>query len=246
MNRHMMITMLLLLAMLLSACSVELRTDARPIDTSSATTAAREPFTGVYSDPPVPHGERDQVYYEMKDVWCDLHYYKTKQYELEDVIGDYEVCAVRDTLPNPYVKVRFPNGFVGFLFYREEGGKKYLTDIWQTDRFMTQEYADTFAAGKTTVRELFDHDFYFIGAPISSESITAHYLPRGIYVIRGDWTGDETVGIATSVEFFPNETLKEEPLCIFGMTIPYILPEDRNIGQSISSINCGDASPNDP
>ena len=64
-------------------------------------------------------------------------------------------------------------------------------------------------------------------------SIAAYIVQEGAYVIRCSWTNTEDVGLVSSIEFIPNEEFGAHSVKRYGMTIPYILPEDRNMNMQV-------------
>ena len=72
-------------------------------------------------------------------------------------------------------------------------------------------------------------NLYVIRDRTSSENISAHYLPDGVYMIRCSYDGSEGIGVITSIEFIPNEDFHERPVVFLTMIVPYILPCDRNM-----------------
>lgn len=169
--------------------------------------------------------EDDPEYKKLYETMWNLRWNRAS-YTISDMLSQYENYIIREELTVPYAKIQLQNGFVGFLFYNEE---KQLTDIWLTDRFLTQEEIGEIEIGKTTLRELVAMDLYAIYAPTSYESIAAHIVPEGAYVVRCSYTNTEAVGLVRSVEFISNNEFGARPVIRYGMTIPYILPEDRNM-----------------
>ena len=146
------------------------------------------------------------------------------------MLSQFDQIIVRDELAVPYAKVHLKNGYIAFLFYDDS---KMLTDIWITDRFLTQDDIENWEVGKTTLREVVESDPYAICAAGSYESITAHILPEGIYVIRCAYNLSADVGVIGTIEFIDNKEfgeLGEYPVRRYEMIIPYILPSDRNMG----------------
>lgn len=174
---------------------------------------------------PRPDPFEDPQYKMLYDLRYDLLWNQTV-ISLDSMLPQFDNYVLRDELAHPYAKVYLQSGNVGFLFYDET---RNLTDIWPTDHFLTQQEIDRLEVGKTTTREVIEMDLCSIGGLTSYENISAHYLPDGVYVIRCSYDGSEGIGRITSIEFFPNEDIQEQPIDYFSMTVPYILPCDRNM-----------------
>ena len=155
----------------------------------------------------------------------DLLWYHTA-ISLDSMLSQFDDYVLRDELEHPYAKVYLQSGNVGFLFYDKS---RNLTDIWPTDHFLTQQEIDRLEVGKTTTREVIEMDLCAIGGLTSYENISAHYLPDGVYVIRCSYDGSEGMGLVTSIEYFSNKDIYDQPIDYFSMTVPYILPWDRNM-----------------
>ena len=154
---------------------------------------------------------------------------------LDSMLSQFDDYILRDELEYPYAKVYLQSGNIGFLFYDKS---RNLTDIWPTDHFLTQQEIDRLVVGKTTTREVIEMDLCAIGGMTSYEDISAHYLPDGVYVIRCSYDGSEGMGLVTSIEFFSNEDIHEQPIDYFSMTVPYILPCDRNMERTQANTVC--------
>ncbi len=172
-----------------------------------------------------PH---DDPQYEMLyNAKYDLLWHQTA-ISIDSMLAQFDHYVLRDELTYPYAKVYLQNGFIGFLFYDKSHN---LTYIWLTDHFLTQQDIDRLEVGKTTTREVIDMNLYVIRDRTSFENISAHYLPDGVYMIRCSYDGSEGIGVITSIEFIPNEDFHEQPVDYLTMTVPYILPCDRNTSE---------------
>ena len=215
----------LFLIVLFAACG-----DARLTDTpcSELNTVSFIPTDSIEAGAAVTAENRladDPEYKRLYEAMWNLRWNRAS-YTISDMLSQYENYIIREELTVPYAKIQLQNGFVGFLFYNEE---KQLTDIWLTNHFLTQEELGEIEIGKTTLRELVAMDLYAIYAPTSYESIAAHIVLEGAYVVRCSYTNTEDVGLVRSVEFISNNEFGARPVIRYGMTIPYILPEDRNM-----------------
>jgi hypothetical protein len=219
------VLIILMIVLLFAACADDSIVENSSVESISET--ASQPDTPESSTAALPQtNPLDDPQYEMLyNAMHDLRWYHTV-ISLDSMLSQFDNYVLRDELAYPYVKVHLQNGFVGFLFYNESSN---LTDIWLTDHFLTQQDIDRLAVGKTTTREVILMNLYAIRLHISSENISANYLTDGVYVIRCSYDGSEGIGVITSMEFIPNEEFHEEPVERYQMTIPYILPCDRNM-----------------
>lgn len=126
----------------------------------------------------------------------------------------------RRDLQVPYIKIPLNNDYIGFAFYNDLGT---ITDIVITNRLLTLENMNSLVINKSTTMDVFQMNPNAILSPMSIESITAHILQEGVYIIRCSNSTRKII----SVEFVPNEKIPIQGLQRYGMTIPYILPEDK-------------------
>lgn len=217
--------LLIVFVVYFAACSDNAQTGASDSELSASTHIPTDPIETRISASAENKPEDDPEYKKLYETMWNLRWNRAS-YTLSDILSQYDNYIIRDDLAVPYAKIKLQNGFVGFLFYNEEN---QLTDIWLTDHFLTGEEIKEIEIGKTTLRELVAMDLYAISAPTSYESIKAHIVQEGVYVIRCSWTNTEDVGLVSSIEFISNEEFSARPVSRYLMTIPYILPEDRNM-----------------
>lgn len=211
------IVVVLFFILLFTACSENRGETSVP--EYSVMTSHSEASTNNKSNTPAD----DLFYKEMKEIMYNLRWGIT-EVSLGEILPKLDQYEKRDTITSPYIKFHLPNGYVGFLFYDEN---EMLTDIWMTDHFLTQHDLEALVVGETSYEELINLDLYALRAPGSYESITAHYCAEGVYLTRCPF--DTLTPVLTSIEFIPNEEFHAQPLYRYGMTIPYILPKDRNM-----------------
>lgn len=223
------IILLIVFVVFFAACSDDSQTGASDSEVNVSTHIPADPIETGAAVSATDKPEDDPEYKKLYEMMLNLRWNKAS-YTLSDMLSQYDNYIIREELTVPYAKIKLQNGFVGFLFYNE---KERLTDIWITDHFLTQEELGKIEIGKTTLIELVAMDLYAIHAPTSYESIAAYIVQEGAYVIRCSWTNTEDVGLVSSIEFIPNEEFGAHSVKRYGMTIPYILPEDRNMNMQV-------------
>ena len=175
--------------------------------------------TSLQNDP-----SDDPEYKKLRATMWNLRWGQAS-FTLSEMLAQFDNYVIREELTVPYAKVHLQNGYVAFLFY---DGREELTDIWITNHFLTQAMMEELEIGKTTLRELTAMDLYSFHDPSSYESISAHIVYEGAYVVRCSYTNTDDVGVVNSIEFIANNEFNDAPVRRYGMIIPYILPEDRN------------------
>jgi len=139
---------------------------------------------------------------------------------LEEITDICTTYIDRSDVASPYLKIDLPDERLGFVFYND---RKEVSSILITEGFLSWEDMRVLESGRSSYYDVLRLDSVPILSPISVESITGHILQEGVCVIRCSNFNRKII----SIEYFTNEELNGRTLYMYGMTIPYILPEDK-------------------
>ena len=132
-----------------------------------------------------------------------------------DILEQFPDAVDRTDLANPYIAVLLERG-TGFLFYDENG------DIVQCYLFDGSFDPAQISIGMTSYSDILEMDGHLFPTVFSSVLFSGHITEDGVYLIRYD-----SFHLVEAVEFIQNKDLKQVPLKKYGITIPFILPEDK-------------------
>lgn len=157
-----------------------------------------------------------------EDIGHDnLNYAKLKSH--------YNVQCLRKTYQGFYAVFLQNDGKRVFVFMDE---KMKLNNMLVIENIKGKEEYNFLKAGKTTEREVLEHDKNTVSLPISAVACTAHIVQEGLLVITYDRL-DTNAGtllndpVVKSIEFFENDDFPLNDNEMINLNVPYILEKDK-------------------